>query len=682
MRVKKRRNMKLLGRIGLLLVFCLSVTTLTAQRNHFKTAEQKFKENRFTEAIDAYKKAYNSALPGGTGKKQDKLGTKGYIQMQLGLAYEALYDLNSAKQSYDKAIKLKYDSENPEILLYLADLEKSLGYYQDAKKHYEEYYGKTNDIRGKQGAESCEISLELTKNPTRYKVEEQVALNTEEFDMSPTYVDRKYSIIMFTSNRPSSTGTELTTTGETKDIYISERNKLGHWGEPKIIEGPNSPEDEGTVTVNRKGDEMYFTRCVVTDEKNAQGCDIWFSEEKSKRWTEGEKIVFKPEGMDSLGIGHPALSPDGKYMVFSANLPGGHGGQDIWMSEYDRREKKWMAPVNLGPTVNSAGNELFPYIRSNGELYIASDGHAGLGGLDIFKCESTGDKKWGKPANMGSPINSNSHDYGIIFEGDDERGLFTSNRKGKTKDDIYSFNLPPKIFKLTTVVLNEKTKEPIQGVNISIDGSDGSSFTVSTDENGIFVFENKPGGGKYINEEVNYTITVEKEGEVLKTQDAITTVGLNESTDFIKEFLVVVIDEKTVIRLPEVRYDYDSHVLQVNDSVNSKDSLNYLYNLMVENPTIIVQLRSHTDCRGSDAYNRKLAQRRAQSCVDYLVDEKGIAKERLVPLGRGEDEPLPGLGCNEIERLPTRAEKEAAHQLNRRTDCKILSWDYVPKDDN
>ena len=675
--------MKLLGRIGLLIVFCVSVLSVNAQRNHFKTAEQKFKENRFTEAIDSYKKAYDQALPGGTvSKKADKLGTKGYIQMQLGLAYEALYDLNSAKQAYDKALKLKYEGENPEILLYLADLEKSLGYYQDAKKHYEEFHSKTNDVRGKEGVESCELSLDLTKNPTRYKVEEQVVLNTEEFDMSPTYIDRKYNVIMFTSNRPDATGDALAPSGgQTKDIYISERNKLGHWGQPKIIEGPNSDEDEGTVTVNRKGDEMYFTRCIVTDEKNALGCDIWFSEEKSRRWTEGEKIEFKPEGMDSLGVGHPALSYDGKVMVFSANLPGGHGGQDIWMSEYDRREKKWGTPVNLGPTVNSSGNELFPYIRSNGELYIASDGHAGLGGLDIFKCESTGDNTWGKPTNMGSPINSNSHDYGIIFEGKDERGLFTSNRKGKTKDDIYSFNLPPKIFKLTTVVLNQETKEPIEGVSVSIDGSDGTSFTVATDENGIFVFENKPGGGKYINEEVNYTITVEKTGEVLITKDAITTVGLNESTDFIKEFLVLVIEDEP-IRLPEVRYDYDSHILQVNDSVNSKDSLNYLYNLMIENPTIVVQLRSHTDCRGSATYNRNLAQRRAQSCVDYLVKEKGIPEERLVPLGRGEDEPLPGLECNAIEKLPTKAEKEAAHQRNRRTDCKILSFDYVPKDDN
>ncbi len=672
------------NRLILTTAFLLFISmAVEAQKNFFKDAERYYEGGMIERAIDSYKKAYTHALPGGSGKKVDKLGTKGYIQYQLGNCYYRYREVEKAQESYEKAIKLKYDKTQPDVYLKLAQVQKEQSLYEEAKRNFKKYHGLTGDAKGKKGEESCDLSLNLMKDKTRYKVAEETVLNTEDYDMSPLFASSKYDELYFTSDRKGATG-EIhndRTGGQNKDVWYTKRDNKGHWSEPTILsDGINTEHDEGAAVVDKRGKMMIFTRCIH-DKKKSLGCDLYAAVKKGKAWADAEKIKLRPDGYEdsAMAVGHPTLSGDGQFILFASNMPGGQGGLDIWMSEYDKREKTWKKPVNLGPTINTKGDEMFPTIRSNGDLYIASNGHAGLGGLDNFKCKKTGDKQWGKPENMGVPLNSQADDYGIIFEGTKERGLFTSNRKGKTRDDIWSFNLPPKIFKLTCYVMDKETKDPIADAEIKLIGSDNNLYTLKTDENGMVEFDKKPGGRNYVIEETNYNIEVGKTGDYLNGKQAFTTVGLEKSENFVYEFLLQ--STKKVIRLPEVRYDYDSHILQVNDSVNSKDSLNYLYDLMQENPTLVVKLRSHTDCRGNDRYNEALAKRRAESCVKYLVEEKGMPEDRFVPVGMGEKEPLPGLGCKQIDKLPTKAEQEAAHQRNRRTDCKVISSDYVPKEE-
>jgi peptidoglycan-associated lipoprotein len=651
-------------------LFVLAVFASTAQKDFLVEADGFYKGGQLRSAIDAYQRAYPKA------KTAEE---KGYIKFQLGECHRMAASAPKAEEFYKAAVDLKY-SDNRLYCRY-ADVQHQQGKYEEALANYK----KCNGAEAKLGIESCTKSMELKKATTRYVVQEEAVLNTEHYDMTPIFGDRQGKTMYFTSNRPGSTGPNINQKkfGSNGDIWTTSKDAKGHWGQPAIVPGLNSDVDEGAAVFDSRFSTIYFTRCPEDPKgKKGFGCEICMTEKKGKGWDDIVVLPLKPEdGGDTMTVGHPALAPDDSYMVFASDMPGGQGGKDLWISKYDKREKKWMTPTNLGAGINTPGDELFPYIHpTTGALFFSSNGHPGMGGIDIFKAEKSGDAAWGKPENMGTPLNSPAHDYGIIFEGTDyTRGFFTSNRKGNnTKDDIYSFNMPPLNFDLTCIVLDKDSKEPIRGAKIKLLGTNNTSIEVETDENGQFFFEKNAAGERYIAQSVNYNIEVSKIGEYLNAKDAFTTMNLTESTKFYKEFLVQSVIKE--IRVPEVRYDFDSDVLQVNDSVNSKDSLNFVYDVLTENPTIVIKLKSHTDCRGNDKYNEDLAQRRAQACVNYLLTEKGIPADRIVPVGRGEYEPLKGLECDAIEKLPTKAEREGAHQRNRRTNIEIISWDYVPKE--
>ena len=275
-------------------------------------------------------------------------------------------------------------------------------------------------------------------------------------------------------------------------------------------------------------------------------------------------------------------------------------------------------------------------------------------------------------------MNSEANDFGIVFEPEQDRGFFTTSREGgKGGDDIWEFYLPPMLFSLEGIVKDVETEQPLANAKVKLVGTDGSSAEATTDENGNFSFiEN--GADRYLNPNTSYSLLVEKE-KYLNAKGKETTVGHEKSKKFFHEYALQPV-ENTVIKLPLIEYEFNKADLRPN----SKDSLNYLYNIMVDNPTIVIELRSHTDFRGSSAYNQKLSQRRAQSCVDYLVKEKGVDPDRIKAKGMGESEPIMGVSgeiLNEkyINALKSEEEKEAAHQRNRRTDFKVLSTDFVPK---
>ena len=640
--------------------------SLSAQKNYKQDADIAFSGLKYYQAIDLYKKAYT---------KEKSKEVKSEILFKIAECYRLKEDGTQAAVWYSKAITAKYD--DPIAILYLADIYKSQGKYEEAIVEYNKYKAaKPGDKMADQGIKSCTDAKSWKDNPTKVVVNPLPLLNSEDYDFSPIFSSKKGDEIYFTSTRQGSTGTEVSdVTGMNfDDIYSSKRDKKGKWSTPALLNATiNSPASEGSACLNSKKSTIYFTRCGV-QKKGVMGCSIYTAGKSGQNWGEPELIAV---AQDTFTVGHPAISDDDNTLVFASDIPGGQGGKDLWYITYDKKAKTWSQPVNLGAEINTPGDEMFPYIRDNGELYFASNGLPGMGGLDLFKAKSKGINQWGNPENLKAPMNSEANDFGIVFEEGQNRGMFTTSRSGgKGGDDIWEFYLPEIVFALEGVVRDIETQKPIAGAKVKLIGTDGLSAEMLTDESGAFSFKEN-GDARYINPNTSYSLVVEKE-KYLSAKGKETTVGHESSMNFFHEYELQPMQGP--IKLPLILYAYNSADLLPE----SKDSLNYLYNIMVDNPNIVIQLRSHTDFRGKDAYNEKLSQRRAQSCVDYLIKEKGVAPDRIVAKGMGEKEPLKmpdGTLLDEkyINALKSEEEKEAAHQRNRRTDFKVLRDDYVPQ---
>lgn len=650
----------------------LTYSTVQAQgpERFIKEAENMFENEGYYEAIDLYKKAY---------AKAKSIDVKGRLLYQIGECYRLVLDTEQAAVWYNKALKARHD--DPMAYYWIAEDLRRQGNFAEAITYYNKYKEEGDNKRMVDDAIStCEMAQEWMDNPERYLIEPEVQINSQYFDFSPTWADKRNEMIFFTSSRPGSEGTSIDErTGQNyTDIYFSKRDKKGKWSEPYPLNNTvNTQHNEGSAVLNGKRNQLYFTRCK-SDKDKSFGCDIYTARQVGQNWGQPELIKLKPkaEGDEVFTVGHPAIDDRETMMIFAGDIPGGQGGRDLWITTYDRREKKWSEPKNLGPKVNTADDEMFPFIHENGNLYFASDGHPGMGGLDMFVAEKTGDMEWGNVQNLKAPLNSVAHDYGIIFNGTEDQGFFTSGRPGGTgMENIWSFKMPPLVFALQGNVYDKETMVPIPEATVKVVGSDGASFEAQTDDNGGFNFE-ETGNERYIKPEVTYAMEVSKE-DYLVAKDQISTVGVTESTTFVKEFFITYVAEPEEIEFPEVRYAYDRAELQVNENVNSKDSLDFLHQTLIDNPTIIIELQAHTDSRGKDQYNMDLSQRRAQSCVDYLIS-KGIPSERMVARGYGESRVR--ITDKQIAQMKTEEEKEAAHQKNRRTTFAVLSFDYIPAD--
>ncbi len=659
--------MKIIRVIGVFALVTVLSLTVNAQKNYKTDADVAFSGLKYYQAIEMYKKAYT---------KETKAEVKAEILFQIAECYRLKEDGKQAAVWYNKAIKAKY--EDPIAIYYVGNIYKSEGKYEEAIVEFNKYKAaKPSDKNADMAIKSCQSAKEWKDNPTRTVVNPMPLLNSEDYDFSPTFADRKYEELYFTSTRQGSAGANISdVTGMNfDDIYQTKRDNKGKWSEPTVLnETINSPVSEGSSALNEKKNMIFFTRCGV-QEKGVMGCSILWAKKAGQKWGEPEVI---PITEDTFTVGHPAISMDDNTLVFASDMPGGQGGKDLWYITYDKKAKKWSEATNLGSEINTPGDEMFPYIRDNGELYFASTGHPGMGGLDMFKSASTGVNQWSGVENLKVPLNSEANDFGIVFEGDKERGFFTSSRDGgKGGDDIWEFYLPPMLFELTGIVKDIETEKPLANAKIKLIGTDGSSAEATTDENGNFTFiENGP--DRYIKANTSYSLVVEKK-KYLIAKGKESTVGQETSKKYFHEYALQPLENK-VIQLPLIEYEYNKADLRPN----SKDSLNFLYNILVENPTLIIQLRSHTDFRGSAAYNQKLSQRRAQSCVDYLVKEKGIDAARIVAKGMGEAEPIKGadgilLDEKYINSLKSKDEQEVAHQRNRRTDFKVIGDNFVPK---
>jgi peptidoglycan-associated lipoprotein len=667
---------------GLALILFFSVTAV-AQKNFSKDADKAFENQEYFNAIELYKKAYTKI------KKKDEKARNIFMTAEC---YRMINDNKQAEAWYIKAIKANYP--DPKATLYLADAKKAQEKYNEALIEYNNYKKlMPSDPRGEDGAKSCELAQKWKDTPTRYKVENMAQINTKDPDFSPMYADKKYNKIYFTSMRPGVTGSTIdATNGELySDIFEASMDKNGKWSTPVALPAPvNTKDNEGLSTMTKKGDMMIFTRCLV--EKNEQMFNqLWSSPKKGNSWGDPTKLPFC---IDSLKFASPSLTSDGMTLFFSSNMPGGQGENDIWYSKYDKKSQKWGTPVNLGPGINTPRNDVFPFIHDDGTLYFSSNGHLGMGGLDIFRAEKKGEDQWANVTNMKFPINSAGDDFGIIFEGKKERGYLSSNREStKGADDIWSFVLPPLLFAIEGDVTDCKFKETIPGVTIKLVGSDGSSVETKTDAAGHYKFAEN-GTNRYVNPNTTYIITASVANDVktaqapqgfLSSSDKAkeTTVGVEEAKTFKHDFCLVPIER--FIRFPDVLYDLGKADLRPE----SKDSLDFLYQTLLDNPTFVIELSSHTDFRGSDAANQKLSEARAKSCVDYLIS-KGINPARLKAKGYGEKAPLEVKDAegkvmytlseayiNKTTKGKPKEEFEALMQKNRRTVFSVLSKDFV-----
>ncbi|MEO8589989.1 MAG: OmpA family protein [Flavobacteriales bacterium] len=650
-----------------ILVCFLFSTVAMAQGRLADEADDAFTKGFYFNAIELYKKAYTV---------EKKASVKAELIYKVAESYRALGDVQQAEVWYEKANKAQL--ADPTGYYWIGEMLKQQGKYADAIAAFNKYKEKKpGDARADAGIAACQMAQKWADSPTRYSVDPEVLLNTPNYDFTPAFSDKKNETIVFTSSRPAASGSSTDAiVGEAfSDLFTSTRDRLGKWSEPvKLPLEINTEGNDGAPIFNGKRTVMYFTRCPA-EKKKVFGCDIWMSKKVGQNFSAPVILKLKPDAgkEDTLVAGHPALSADDDMLIFASDAPiAGHlGGKDLYMVRLDKDGVPTGQPVNLGPDINTSKDDMFPFLRQDGSLYFSSTGYAGMGGMDIYHAEKTGDGKWGQTENMKAPINSASDDFAIMFDADHDRGFFTSNRPGgKGQDDIWRFDMPSMVFALQGTCYDKVSGQPLSGVRVSVVGTNGSNFSALTDDNGGFAFVEN-GKDRYIKEGVSYSILTEKEG-YLVVKDQVTTVGLTESTTFVKEYFLQPAGKTDIIKLPEVQYEFDKYAI----TAAGQDSLETLYQTMIDNPTIIIELRAHTDSRGKDAYNLTLSQNRAQSCVNYLVG-KGIDPTRMQPKGYGETELR--IDDAKIAAMKTEEEREAAHQQNRRTEFRVLSWDFVPK---
>lgn len=654
--------------------------TVHAQSRRMAAADEAFNSFQYNLAVKRYKKAYS---------KTKSRPEKDRISFQMAECYRMMNITKRAEVTYRRIIKSDFARKNPVVYLHYADMLRANEKYEDAKEYYL-LYAENNpeDPRGPNGAKSCDLAAEWLKSPTKFTVANVKKLNSKNDDFAPTYADKFYNALIFTSTREGSTGKGLDDwTGQNfSDLYLSRQDRKGEWSEPTLVDADgkiNTASNEGAAAFNDKFNALYYTRCGNAEETSSN-CKILMVKRSGKGW--GEPQVLNLGGDSTVTNGHPAISQDELTLIFSSDRTGGQGGKDLWIATRTSTSDEFKKPLNLGAVINTPGDEVFPFLKNDTTLYFSSNGHPGLGGLDVFKSVKR-NGEWVTPVNLEVPVNSNGDDFGMVFQPGEEQGFLSSNRKGgRGGDDIYSFINPPLVFTLQGTVKDELTLQFIPLATVRLVGSDGSSVDAKTDPKGFYSFSKSQ-----IKPNTTYELTVLKDNYFNKKASE-TTVGLEKNKDFIIDFLLEPIPQKPVV-LPDILYDLAKWDLKPQ----YQDSLQGLIKTLLENETVVVELASHTDARDTDERNDILSQRRAESVVNYLI-ERGIDPERLVAKGYGERVPRTlakdvrkdgflfkaGTVLTEsyIDSLKTTPEKEAAHALNRRTEFRVLSKDFVPKPKN
>ncbi len=688
----------------------------TSEPKYVREANILFESGKYFDAIENLSSALEKV------EKKNNIDLKQELTFKLAESYRLIANYEDALDRY-KQCQL-YDLKNPDLNFFIAECHRMMNEYDEAREKYDEFL--KDPSRNRQRDKDVEMAfkaMELYDNHDEvnefdfdnkkrtYDVEYQEDINLSAYDMSVSVANKKGNTIYFASSREDSFGSERDPiTGEKyMDIYevsFEKDNTVSPPG-PKRLESDvvNTSQNESSVCFDKKFKTMYFTRCPKADVKE-YGCEIWKVDIVDGEFTNEEQMNLTID--PSFSVGHPCLTPDDKMLIFASDIKssGGDksfGGRDLWYVTYDKKSKSWDSiPKNLGPEYNTSGNELFPSIGKSGKFFFASDGRKGLGGLDIFYCDPVKDQenRWGKPINMGYPINSTSNDYDIA-EWDSKGeiyGFFTSERRrkdGEYKPNIYRYSLPPILFTLKVQVLDFDTKEPIEEAIVtvypydSIKGNiENQKFEGYTNDDGNTQTWAEKGNKRYINKDQQYVIVASKENYLAFSDRAmISTINLFEDQNFYMPISLVPIKPEKELRTPEVRYPLNQWTFINDETCMSKDSLLFLSDLLTNNPFITIDLFSHTDSRSSASYNQVLSENRAKAVYKFLVEEKGIDARRIQPIGKGEAEPATWIDENGQEvvlteryinkfRSSDRAKFELLHQINRRTTVRITSQNF------
>jgi peptidoglycan-associated lipoprotein len=622
-------------------------------------AREAFKKMEYYTAGENYKAVYSKT------KNKDE---KNEACFQTAECYRLSNDIKNAENWYRKSVK--GDPTNADAQLKLALTLKSNQKYSEAIVEFNNYKKKfPADPSIDDHIKGCELALKWKNEKTRYVVENVKALNTKWSDFSPMFY--KKNELFFTSDREKGTSGKMYgwTGNSYTDIYrvVYKADKKNpnniKYEIPTLVDKDvvNTPYNDGTVCFDPKGGVMYYTQCNGKDGKGVN-CRIYQATAAGTEWADPQPLPFSS---DSFTCGHPSVTKDGMIMYFSSNMPGGQGGKDLWYVTYTKRSKTWGDPINLGSTINTPGDEMYPFITEDGTLYFSSNGHIGIGGVDIYysKGENT---DWSQPVNMKSPINSGGDDFAMTLSKDKESGFYSSNREGgKGQDDVYRFYMTPLVFTLSGVVRDLKTKEILPNTLITI--------TNSTDTGKMIIKTDATGGYKItLKAKTDYELFAAHEDYYDSKIEMQTTRGLEYSTDLIQDFMLDPFDFKTIFTLEGIYYDLDKADIRP-DAALILDTMVVLLN---KYPKIRIELGSHTDCRADSVYNQDLSQRRADSAVAY-ISRKGIDPERMLAKGYGESALVNDCACEGtfVKRKCT----EEEHQMNRRTTFRLMDNKYIPK---
>ncbi|MBR5747744.1 MAG: OmpA family protein [Prevotella sp.] len=648
-----------------------------------KKAEKFYAVGEYYDAAAQYKKAYAQTPP----KEKEK---RGELSAKMATCYRRTNTTSKAIAAYNNVIR--YKKADSLTHFYLAQQLMKNGSYKDAAKNFQIAVDslsmcEKNDYLtlAKTGLKSARQAPDWKKEGSAYTVKRMEIFNSRRAEYSPMLAGDDYDQLYFTSTRNEAQGDEYSGITGTKagDIFLSQKDDKDKWGRPQSIDSElNTDFDEGACAFSPDGKTMYLTQCV-TDGNYPRFATIVASQRSDASWSKATEVKISKDTLSSYA--HPAVSPDGEWLYFVSDMPGGMGGLDIWRCRlYGNNETGGVE--NLGAPVNTPGDEMFPTFRPNGDLYFSSNGHPGMGGLDIFIAKPTRSEKSEysetsdysdsyKIEHPGFPLNSQGDDFGMTFEGMKNQGFFSSNRgDARGFDHIFSF-FNPDIIQTVKGWVYEQEGYELPAAQVYMVGNDGTNLRLSVRGDGSFEHVIKPN--------VDYVFMATCKG-YLNHQQQLRVEPVKASEEYVLQFPLYNISVPVMVE--NIFYDFDKATLRPESSV----ALDSLVDLLNQNPHITIELSAHTDYKGSDQYNERLSQLRAESVVRYLI-QHGIAEDRLTPKGYGESMPKTikkrvaekykflkeGDKLTEefINALPEE-QQEICNQLNRRTEFRVLQTTY------
>ncbi len=661
-RMRKNLYLIMIGVVSMFLTGCGADQAL-------KKGDKFYAMGEYFDAANQYKKAYSQT----PAKERQQRGQRA---LKMAECYRRINYTQKAIAAYNNAIR--YKQTDSMTYLYLAQQLMKNAQYKEAEKQFQTALDSMGNNASMElrtlattGLRSAQKAPGWKKEGSDYTIKRENLFNSRRADYSPVLGGEDNDRLFFTSTRNQAKGDELSGITGTKnaDIFYSQKDDKGKWQRPEVIDTElNTDWDEGACCLSPDGRTMYLTQCK-TDPDYPRFATIVTSQRSDAAWGKATELKMTNDTLSTFA--HPAVSPDGQWLYFVSDMPGGMGGYDIWRV---RLTTSGVGGVeNVGAPINTAGDEKFPTFRPNGDLYFSSDGHEGMGGLDIYiaKPNSNG---W-RIEHPGFPLNSQGDDFGMTFEGMKNQGFFSSNRgDGKGWDHIYSFYNPEIIQTVKGWVYEQDGYELTQAVVYMV-GNDGTNMKLSVKGDGSFTQEIKAG--------VDYVLLGTCKG-FLNHQEHIKVEPVKKSEEYVLQFPLASITAPVLI--DNIFYDFDKATLRPE----SASALDELVVLLKENPNVTIELSAHTDYKGSAEYNKRLSQRRAESVVKYLT-EHGIENERLTPVGYGKEMPkmirkkvaerYPFLKENDVlteEYVKTlkEDEQEQCNQLNRRTEFRVLRTTY------